>query len=399
MPPLSPVPQDQPLADGQVIQPQDMRAITVDKDTKVIAKDLQGNRIESAVNKGRIGYEICDAPGMPGYVLCQLLNIAMRQSDFDVGELHGLRVERPPREEAESTRREWLRYQVVTEGRSMSVFRTRSHVVLAKGHARFVVMFPTTSGVKWKLEHILDELSPAPPVGSPVVVSLHAMDDGKPHPRPWYRGPLRGAWDNSHELHSFSVTVECLHASWGGDLSFNKSWIMATRMLQFIHNRRYKNPPPFLAESVNAEVKDVVWNHMTQAVRFTPRTKPRPEGFRWKCAVCASLADVHLSVGDGKAISWEAIKPSELEPEEMPSYQPPRTRSLHGLARQPSTYMYTLPSHPGLLPTLHQRPQAIELPAALPEFESYNLKGELDTDADEAGEENDEGEDRFGGVA
>ncbi|KAF6834937.1 hypothetical protein CPLU01_04614 [Colletotrichum plurivorum] len=496
MPPLSPVPQDQPLADGRVIQPKDMRAITVNKTPRSSRKTCRatvssqpsiraGSVTESVTPRvwwgmSRVSYLTTMGGFRPEANSCP---VAMHQSDFDVGELHGLRVERPPCEEAESTRREWLRYQVVAEGRSMSVFHTRSRVMLVKGHARFAVMVRMNSGVECKLDYILDELNPAPPVGSAVIVSIHAMDDGKPHPRPWYRSPLHGVWDNSHELHSFSVTVEwcdeatkkwfsaafqhveifshvniqsssdTLHASWGGDLSFNKSWIMATRMLQFIHNRRYDNPPPFLAQSVNADVKDVVWDHMAQAVQFIPRTKyedaeppkrasfhenwqdiqetwpdliigRRPPNFHWKCAVCASLADVHLSARGNKVISWEAIKPSELEHGEIAelpatadeiaswtcqvcwvAYRRPcvwirQNDFVKTLIRQPSTYMYTLPSHPGLLPTLHQRPQAIQLPPALPEFDCYNLKGELDTDEDDASEqeENDEGEDQFGGV-
>ncbi|KAF6838814.1 hypothetical protein CMUS01_04471 [Colletotrichum musicola] len=212
IPPLSPVPQDQPLADGRVIQPKDMRAITVNKNTKVIAKDLQGNRINLAVNKGRTGYGICDAPGMAGYVLCQLVNnnsrlqtVAMRKSGVNVGELHGLRVERPSLEEEKPTRREWLRYHVAVNG-EMSIFRSRSSV----------------------------------------------QDD-----------------------------------------------------------------------------------------------------------------------------------------------------YVKTLIRQPSTYMYTLPSHPGFLPTLHQRPQAIQFLVALPEYDYYNLKGDLDTKEDDVGEqeESDEGEGKFGGVA
>lgn len=126
-----------------------------------------------------------------------------------------------------------------------------------------------------------------------------------------------------------------------------------------------------------------------------------------------------------KTIFWEAITASELEPEEIAelpatpdeiaswtcqicwiAYRRPcvwikQDDFVKTLIRQPSTYMYTLPSHPGLLPTLHQRPHAIQLPPALPEYDYYNLKGELDTNENDAGEqeENKEGEDKFSGVA
>ncbi|KAF4817985.1 hypothetical protein CGCSCA5_v005545 [Colletotrichum siamense] len=313
------------------------------------------------------------------------------------------------------------------------------------------------------------------------------MDDGKPHATPWYRGPLHGAMDNSHELTSFSVTVEwydestkkwlsatiqhvetftrgrlqlqspsdSLHEKWGGDLAFNQPWIMATRMLQFIHNRRYENPPAFLARSLNVDVKDVVWNHMHQAVRFVPRTKynnaeppkrasfkdnwaaiqqtwpslmigPMPDDFDWKCAVTGALTTTRLGVLGNKRILWEPITADELEPDEIAglgataeeiasytcqvcwiAYRRPcvwikQADFVKTLKSGKSAFVYTLPSHPGLLPVLHQRPQAIQLPPALPEYDHYNLKGELetndDTDEEQEVEEQDD-EDQFGDAA
>ncbi|EQB56899.1 hypothetical protein CGLO_03054 [Colletotrichum gloeosporioides Cg-14] len=376
-----------------------------------------------------------------------------------------------PLEDPHGQRREWLRYHVISEGRNMSIFRTRSRVSLElHGSVRFKVTVPVTNRPlrAWVLSYSLDHLDPKPPVGTPVAVSIQSMDDLKPHATPWYRGPLHSAWDNSDELHSFSVTAEWYdettrkwvsvtvqnsetfsrrniqlptdhyHRAVGGDISYNDPWIMATRMLQFIHNRRYDNPPPFLARSLNVDVKDVVWNHMEQAVRFVPRTKynnaavpkrvtflqnwnaiqqtwpnlmigPKPEGFEWKCAVCSALATSRLPTGN-KRILCKPITAAEIEPDEIAglgataeqiaswtcqicwtAYRRPCVwinKDVFTQTNRPTSgqyaHVYTLPQFPGLVPVFPRQLQAAELPPALPEYDIYHLKGELDTNEEDA---------------
>lgn len=87
MAPVMSVPQGHSFPNGQVIRPEEMRAVTVNRDTEVITKDQKGNRIEVGVDKGLIGYLMCDAPEMEGYVLCQLMN---NNGDFQTGEFCGL---------------------------------------------------------------------------------------------------------------------------------------------------------------------------------------------------------------------------------------------------------------------------------------------------------------------
>ncbi|KAE9569875.1 hypothetical protein CGMCC3_g13926 [Colletotrichum fructicola] len=469
MAPVMSVPQGQSFPNGRVIRPEEMRAVTVNRDTEVIMKDQKGNRIEVDVDKGLIGYLMCDAPDMEGYVLCQLMNnngdfqtVAIRKADIDVGQLHGLRVE-----EAHGQKHGWICYHITCEGREMSVFRTRSRVSQAGGRRIFKVTVPVTGDTSWNLCYSLDQLNPAPPIDTPLVVSIQSMDDGKPHATPWYRGPRHGAWDNSDELHSFAVTaawqdettskwvsanvqnsetfsrrsiqlpIDHYHRNVGGDISYNDSWILATRILQFIHNRRYQSPPPFLARSLNVDVKDVVWNHMEQTVHFIPRTKynnaespkrvtflknwnalqqtwpnlmigPKPEGFEWKCAVCSALATSRLPTGN-KRILCQPITAGEIEPDEIvglgataeqiaswtcqicwTAYRRPcvwinkdiftQTRK----STEGSSYVYTLPNYPGLVPVFPSQLQAAEQPPTLPEYDIYHLKGELDTNEDGA---------------
>ncbi|KAJ0290691.1 hypothetical protein Brms1b_005950 [Colletotrichum noveboracense] len=330
MAPVMSVPQGQSFPNGRVIRPEEMRAVTVNRDTEVIMKDQKGNRIEVDVDKGLIGYLMCDAPDMEGYVLCQLMNnngdfqtVAIRKADIDVGQLHGLRVE-----EAHGQKHGWICYHITCEGREMSVFRTRSRVSQAGGRRIFKVTVPVTGDTSWNLCYSLDQLNPAPPIDTPLVVSIQSMDDGKPHATPCIQLP-----------------TDHYHRNVGGDISYNDSWILATRILQFIHNRRYQSPPPFLARSLNVDVKDVVWNHMEQTVHFIPRTKynnaespkrvtflknwnalqqtwpnlmigPKPEGFEWKCAVCSALATSRLPTGN-KRILCQPITAGEIEPDEI----------------------------------------------------------------------------------
>ncbi|KAK2735308.1 hypothetical protein CKAH01_01689 [Colletotrichum kahawae] len=447
MAPVMSVPQGHSFPNGRVIRPEEMRAVTVNRDTEVIMRDQKGNRIEGDVDKGRIGYLMCDVPDMEGYVLCQLVNndgelqkVAIRKADVDVGQLHRLQVEKP-------NGQQWNCYHVIREGREISVFRIRSRVSQAGGRALFKIMVPVTGDTSWNLCYSLDQLDAKPPVGTPLVVSIQSMDDGKPHATPWYRGPHHGAWDNSHELHSFAVTAawhdettskwvsvtvqnsetfsrrniqlptDHYHRNVGGDISYNDPWIMATRMLQFIHNRRYQNPPPFLARSLNVDVKDVVWNHMEQAVRFIPRTKfqnaespkrvtflkswnaiqqtwpnlmigPKPEGFDWKCApITAGEIEPDEIVGLGATaeqiaswtcqICWTAYRRPCVWIDKDIFTQ--TRKSTEG-----SSYVYTLPNYPGLVPVFPSQFQAAELPPALPEYDIYHLKGELDTNEDDA---------------
>ncbi|KAF4428810.1 hypothetical protein FACUT_9267 [Fusarium acutatum] len=124
--------------------------------------------------------------------------------------------------------------------------------------------------------------------GKPLIFSFELMEDGNPHPTPWYRGPVHGAWSNCHELHSFAIKVEWKNETnnqWycyplqpidifstyvhtDGDSTVTREWRKATSILQFLHNSRYRNPPSFLHGSFRPDIKHVVYDHLTQNVGF-----------------------------------------------------------------------------------------------------------------------------------
>lgn len=202
-----------------------------------------------------------------------------------------------PLQEGQNERREWLRYRVTnSDNRPMLVYRWQSHVTGASktaSHAPSLgarVNFLSrlekgSSGQKWhgfqlaqRLEHL-----PGIAAGRPLIISIEVMEDGKPHPLPWYRHPHHGAWDNSHELRSFSIKAEWMDEAtkqwytyplqhsrlmWsypGSKPAVTQPWRKATMILQFLHNRRYRNPPKFLPH-LNPNIKEVIFDHLTQTV-------------------------------------------------------------------------------------------------------------------------------------
>ncbi|KAI8157989.1 hypothetical protein K4K49_003282 [Colletotrichum sp. SAR 10_70] len=176
---------------------------------------------------------------------------------------------------------------------------------------------------------------------------------------------------------------------------------------------------------------------MEQTVHFIPRTKynnaespkrvtflknwnalqrtwpnlmigPKPEGFEWKCAVCSALATSRLPTGN-KRVLCQPIIAGEIEPDEIvglgataeqiaswtcqicwTAYRRPCVwinKDIFTQTKKPtegSSYVYTLPNYPGLVPVFPSQLQAAEQPPTLPEYDIYHLKGELDTNEDDA---------------
>ncbi|RSM02618.1 hypothetical protein CEP52_007840 [Fusarium oligoseptatum] len=209
-----------------------------------------------------------------------------------------------PLQEGYREKREWLRYRVTTqEKRTMFVYRfqscvTRMGLAEGPGHAIGIrILFLSKiekgsdyQGPKWRgfvLKQPLDKL-PGIKVGQPLIVSIEMMEDGKPHSQPWYRAPYHGAWSNCSELHSFSIKVEWVDEEakqWytfplshqhivkvyeakkpTADPTVTLAWRKATMILQFICNRRYRNPPTFLDETYRPNIKEVVYDHLAQTV-------------------------------------------------------------------------------------------------------------------------------------
>ncbi|KAJ4250931.1 hypothetical protein NW762_011581 [Fusarium torreyae] len=206
-----------------------------------------------------------------------------------------------PLQEGFKDRREWIRYRVSTDSnRSMLVYRWQSTVTsISQGRGETslgarVIFFSkydkATSGQKWHGFALAQALEGLPGIkqGQPLMISIELMDDGKPHPKPWYRGPYHGAWSNSDELHSFGIKVEWKDEERGqwytyplepsrvlgpftdtpGEAAVTVSWRKATCILQFLHNRRYRNPPHYLQASFNPNIKEVVYDHLSQSLTF-----------------------------------------------------------------------------------------------------------------------------------
>jgi hypothetical protein len=204
-----------------------------------------------------------------------------------------------PLQEASIDRREWLRYCVTTlDNREMLVYRWQSVVTQVDSdmentlgvRMQFLAPFNmhANEGPKWNGFELTQRLDHLPGVrrGQPLIVSIELMKDGKPHPQPWYRHPHQGAWDNSGELHSFGIKAEwvdeatnqwytypCQHGTMTSLYSKTPSestvtlpWRKATMILQFIHNRRYRNPPHFLQDTFRPNIKEVVYDHLAQTV-------------------------------------------------------------------------------------------------------------------------------------
>lgn len=208
-----------------------------------------------------------------------------------------------PLQEARNDRRQWIRYEVNTaDKRVMLIYRwqslTTTYYTPAGGQEQIGVSanFWSNQGTKdttgktmsgFRVEQTLDGL-PGMKKGIPIILSIELMKDGKPHPQPWYRGPIHGAWDNCHELHSFAIKVEWKdesndqwytyplqptrvlqpYAKTQGDSTVTADWRKATSILQFLHNRRYRNPPVYLESTLRPFIKSVVYDHLAQTVRF-----------------------------------------------------------------------------------------------------------------------------------
>lgn len=231
-----------------------------------------------------------------------------------------------PLQEGYREKREWLRYRVTTqEKRTMFVYRFQSCVTrmgLAEGPGHTIgirILFLSKiqkgsdyQGPKWRgfvLKQPLDKL-PGIKVGQPLIVSIEMMEDGKPHSQPWYRAPYHGAWSNCSELHSFGIKVEWVDEEakqWytfplshqhivkvyeakkpTADPTVTLAWRKATMILQFICNRRYRNPPTFLEATYRPNIKEVVYDHLAQTVSLqqVPETvmdPPHKVSFDYNC--------------------------------------------------------------------------------------------------------------------
>ncbi|KAM0386863.1 hypothetical protein ACHAQC_011288 [Fusarium culmorum] len=206
-----------------------------------------------------------------------------------------------PLQDAGHERREWIRWRTnTTDQRSMLIYRWQSAVtqlrVQQETKLGVDVMFTSrrektseNKSATWafKVQQVLEGL-PGIKRSIPIIISIELMEDGKPHSVPWYRGPLHGAWINCHELHSFAINVEWLDEKrnqWysyplqplhfttvfseaTGDKTVTSDWRKATCILQFLHNRRYRNPPAYLESTFRPLIKQVMYDHLSQTVRF-----------------------------------------------------------------------------------------------------------------------------------
>ncbi|KAF5534555.1 hypothetical protein FNAPI_12324 [Fusarium napiforme] len=233
-------------------------------------------------------------------VLHQIVRTALQRSKYPefggTGCNWGL-----PLHEARKDKRQWFRFQKTTQdNRSMLVYRYQSAVTLVRSsrtrklgaQVSFNSKIDISSDGKKKTTgfEVIQVLENLPGIqkGKPLIFSLELMEDGKPHPTPWYRGPFHGAWSNCHELHSFAMKVEwkdetsnqwycypmqpqeifSTYTRTQGDSTVTNMWRKATTILQFLHNRRYRNPPSFLHVNFRPDIKHVVYDHLTQTVGF-----------------------------------------------------------------------------------------------------------------------------------
>ncbi|PTD02228.1 hypothetical protein FCULG_00012145 [Fusarium culmorum] len=221
--------------------------------------------------------------------------------------------------------REWIRYKIQTaDRRSMLVYRWQSSVVRLDNQLAFNLQFGGRAGDTEKCFRIQSKLGHLPGIkkGVPLVVSVEVMEDGKPHPTPWYRGPIHGAWDNCHELHSFTIKVEWKDQATNqwytypagyhdiisvfeqrpGDSTITRDWRKATCILQFFHNRRYRNPPSYLRSHYSPLIREAVYDHLSQSISFqiVPQVALDPPAH-------VSFAQNFMSLGKASESSWPAI--------------------------------------------------------------------------------------------
>ncbi|RGP61327.1 hypothetical protein FLONG3_10561 [Fusarium longipes] len=224
---------------------------------------------------------------------CSIVGNALQRANYPimrgVGCNWNLPLHEPSRE-----RREWIRYPLKTsDNRSMLVYRcqSRARLLYPRGmdNPALGVHLACGSGTdansSFAIMCCLDNM-PGLTAGHPVIFSIELMEDQKPHPTPWYRGPVHGAWSNSHELHSFGIKVEWkdeTNNQWytypvrpetklkmfpGADSAVTYQWKKATSILQLLHNRRYRNPPSYLPPSFRPLIRHVVYDHLDQSVSF-----------------------------------------------------------------------------------------------------------------------------------
>ncbi|KAF9877666.1 hypothetical protein CkaCkLH20_04801 [Colletotrichum karsti] len=473
--PLTPLQKEQGFRN---VLPEEMIAIKTKRDTKIVTKDEAGVEKQITIPKDTEGYMVCKDSSRQGNILAQLIDckrnlcrVSIREDDVDKGPKHTFRVEpRPPLEEGQDPRREWLRYQVINgDGRMMSVFRTPSVVVMHNGVPKFTIKIPAAfepEALSWTMALTFEHSPSPPPPGTPIVVSVQAMNDGKPHEVTWFRAPLHGGWTNFAELSSFGICAEWFDkqlqkrvACWfqnnkmfprkgrllpaandqyhphQKDLSINDPYVMASRVMQFVRNYKYQNPPNFLAPEVNPDVKDVVWDHMAQTMRLIPRrttidrAAPRRATFLenwtymavmwpdlllggkpdanyakdWVCAVSHALNGTRMPTSGGSIrIKYKPITAAEIDPAEIvgldmtteqvaaetchvcwSAYRRPcawvekhafsKTSNLDG-----HNAVNILPDYPGLVPSPYLPPRSHVVAETLPEYKPYETKGELD---------------------
>ncbi|KAF4947782.1 hypothetical protein FGADI_10176 [Fusarium gaditjirri] len=236
-----------------------------------------------------------------------------------------------PLQELVSSRREWLRYRVTTQDqRQMLVYRCHSHVARLHENTRelmglrlkFIGQYHGGSDQAPEIFHIRHRLEGLPGIrpGLPLIISIELMEDGKPHPTPWYRHPHHGAWSNSGELHSFCIKAEWMDETtqkWyttslqhavvfsafqDAPLTVTGAWRKATSILQVLHNRRYRNPPSWLQRTCHQVIRQIEYDHLNQVISFSdvPETVLDPPT---EVPFEENLRSLYLAAGN----EWDAM--------------------------------------------------------------------------------------------
>ncbi|KAI8157852.1 hypothetical protein K4K49_008246 [Colletotrichum sp. SAR 10_70] len=234
-----------------------------------------------------------------------------------------------PLEEMLHKKRDWVRYQVTApDGRDMYVYRTAASVAYLSSttgrndYLGLRLRFTSFKDLELKdgtrissqliavtIRHNLDYVKQQLGLrhGQLLLVSVERMvKPGERHPLPWYRHPYTGAWSNSDQLHSFGIRIEVMQESTGKwfsipiqcntlffvynpndtlyhierkdeklknyviDKRVTTSWRMATHILSFLDNARYKREtcPDYLCPYLGAHIQTVEYDHLKQEVSF-----------------------------------------------------------------------------------------------------------------------------------
>ncbi|EKJ71384.1 hypothetical protein FPSE_08432 [Fusarium pseudograminearum CS3096] len=255
--------------------------------------DPSQRSIAQAMSGGALGNR------MVAISLTQIADNALRRSGYPRFSGNGCNFN-VPLEDGFTTKREWLRYKVTTGSRAMHVYRWQAKV--RRDRKSLTLSFTNTSIPGQRMPGVALHTSlghlPGIEAGKPLIVSVEIMEDGKPHPMPYYRGPEHGAWSNCAELHSLCIKVEWQDEEAGqwytypvssekmytpysdvpAEAAVTRGWRHATSLLQFFKNRRYNNPPHYLQASYGANIKEMVYDHMSQTVttRSVPETVVNP---------------------------------------------------------------------------------------------------------------------------